>query len=313
MFLVGDEVRIGLANAGRRVDFSRAWEIYRLAGGDAWSEASSSQSLPRAQPFPCLGSLQLMIERDLFNLETFSAVYAFLEAHDLVDELAIRGTTKYALPISRPSKILALGRNYAAHAHEGGLDVPAEPIVFDKVVTSLVAHEGDIVYPRQVGRLDHEIELAVVIGRRAKDVHPQEAWECVAGYTIGNDISARDVQERDLQKGNPWLRSKSFDTFAPMGPYLVPREAVPDAHNLDMVLKVNGETRQQSDTSKMVFKIPEVVAYISEHMTLLPGDIIMTGTPEGISPLVVGDLVEATIAGLGTLRNRVVAGGSDAD
>ena len=209
-------------------------------------------------------------------------------------------------PIQTPSKILALGRNYKAHAEEGGHKVTEEPIFFNKVPTTILPHEGEIIYPPGVTRLDHEIELAVVISDRAKNVAESDAMDHVAGYTIANDITARDMQKADLAKSHPWLRSKNFDTFLPIGPYLVPKDAVPDVHNLDMELKVNGETRQKSNTSMMVFSIPEIIAYISRYMTLLPGDIILTGTPEGISPLEVGDVIEATIESLGTLRNTVV-------
>ncbi|MCK4303523.1 MAG: fumarylacetoacetate hydrolase family protein [Candidatus Eisenbacteria sp.] len=296
MFSAGGEKRIGLMTGDSVIDFCRAAQVYELA-----DKGSSVVSEFR--------TLEAMIEGGHFSRDSFSSVVSFLEKHGLVEDFTLEGEIAYELPISRPSKILALGRNYRAHAEESGLDVPDEPIIFDKVTTSMVAHGGDIVYPPQVTRMDHEIELAVVIGRRAKDIRTGDAWDYIAGYTIANDVSARHMQERDIGKGNPWLRSKSFDTFAPMGPYLVPRDAVSDAHNLELELKVNGEVRQRSNTSKMVFKIPEVISFISSHMTLLPGDIILTGTPEGISPLVPGDVVEATIENIGTLRNRVVEGG----
>jgi 2-keto-4-pentenoate hydratase/2-oxohepta-3-ene-1,7-dioic acid hydratase in catechol pathway len=296
MFTIEDETKIGLENDGRTIDFSRAWEVYELV----------REGLPPDNI--AFWSLELMIAQDLFRLETFSNVWSFLEAHNLTEDFKIGNGFKYDIPLFQPSKILALGRNYKAHAEEGGFDVPDEPIIFDKVITSMLAHGGDIVYPQQVKRLDHEIELAVVIGDEAKNVSINDAWDYVAGYTIANDISARDMQERDIAQTKPWLRSKNFDTFSPIGPYLIPKDAIPDAHNLEMELKVSGETRQKSNTSMMVFKIPEVISYISEHMTLLPGDIIMTGTPEGISPIEVGDVIEATIEGIGTLRNTVVAG-----
>lgn len=296
MFTIDDELKIGLEMDGRIIDFSRAWEISELVKESDLSETC------------CFWTLETMIMNELFRQETFSGVRSFLEAHNLVEDFTIGEKVKYETPLLQPSKILALGRNYRAHAEEGGLEVPDEPIIFDKVTTSMVAHEGGIVYPLQVNRLDHEIELAVVIGEEAKNISAADAMDYVAGYTIANDISARDMQEKDVKKSNPWLRSKSFDTFSPIGPYLVPKDAIPDAQNLEMELKVNGETRQKSNTSKMVFGIPELISYISEHMTLLPGDIIMTGTPEGISALEIGDVVEATIEGIGTLRNTVAAG-----
>ncbi len=296
MFSVEDESGIGLMKDDKAIDFSRAWEVCELI-----KESDLSDTY-------CFWSLEMMIEQELFRLEIFSEVWSFLEAHNLLEDFKIKDGFKYEIPLFQPSKILALGRNYKAHAEEAGLDVPDVPIIFDKVITSMVAHEGNIVYPSQVKRLDHEIELAVVIGEEAKNISAADALDYVAGYTIANDISARDMQERDIAKTNPWLRSKSFDTFSPIGPYLIPKDAIPDAQNLELELKVNGETRQKSNTSMMVFKIPEMISYISEHMTLLPGDVIMTGTPEGISALKVGDIVEATIEGIGTLRNTVVAG-----
>jgi len=251
-------------------------------------------------------SIEEMIYDSKFNYAFLNKVYSYLEREYQIPALSIEGDIKYLLPLFEPSKILALGRNYAAHAAEGGQKVTDEPIFFNKVVTTLLPHEGEIVYPPGLTRVDHEVELAVVIGEKAKDVDKADAWDCVAGFTIANDITARDMQKQDQAKQHPWLRSKNFDTFLPIGPYIVPRDAIDDVNNLDVELRVNGEVRQKSNTSMMVFKIPEVISYLSKHMTLLPGDIILTGTPEGISPLEVGDVVEAEIEGLGVLRNKVV-------
>jgi 2-keto-4-pentenoate hydratase/2-oxohepta-3-ene-1,7-dioic acid hydratase in catechol pathway len=211
-------------------------------------------------------------------------------------------------PIGRPTKIVALGRNYAAHAQESGNEVPQEPVLFAKAPSAVCGPGDDILYPAGVKRLDPEIELAVVIGRRARRVEEAEAMTFVAGYTILNDITARDVQRSHQEKKWPWFRSKSYDTFCPMGPTLVLPDEVTDPHNLNLTLSVNGEIRQRSNTGMMIFKIPLLIATISSYMTLEPGDVIATGTPEGIAPLNVGNLVECFIEGLGTLQNRVVSG-----
>jgi 2-keto-4-pentenoate hydratase/2-oxohepta-3-ene-1,7-dioic acid hydratase in catechol pathway len=157
-----------------------------------------------------------------------------------------------------------------------------------------------------VNRLDPEIELGVIIGRKAKFVSEAKALDHVAGYTIVNDVTARDMQRGDIHNGKPWFRSKSFDTFCPMGPYLLLTDEIADPQNLELKLRVNGDTRQHSNTARCIFTIPQIIAFIAKHMTLEPGDLIATGTPEGIAPLNRGDLVECTIAGLGTLANRVV-------
>ncbi|MGQ9631531.1 MAG: fumarylacetoacetate hydrolase family protein [bacterium] len=293
-FEVGDEFRIGLEGEdGRAIDFSRAWPLYRFAvGGEALAVG--------------FASLQDIIERGFFEMKTFNSVLSFVEKHDLWDELALKGRIRYAVPVARPSKILALGRNYAAHAAESNAPIPEEPIIFEKSTTSMIPHGANIVIPWWLnGRVDHEIELAVVMGKRGRYIPKEKAMSFVAGFTILNDVSARTMQAEDLGKSNPWLRSKSIDTFAPIGPAVVPRDCIEDPQNLEMVLRVNREERQRSNTSNMIFKIPEIIEYISKYMTLLPGDIISTGTPEGISPIVPGDVVEATIEGIGTLRNKV--------
>ncbi|MBC7262037.1 MAG: fumarylacetoacetate hydrolase family protein [Chloroflexi bacterium] len=222
-----------------------------------------------------------------------------------IETYQIRGQVQFLAPVTRASKILALGRNYRAHAEEGGYAVPDEPIFFAKASSSIIGTGADIVYPDGVQRLDPEVELAVVIGRKAKAIPEEHAMEYVAGYTILNDVTARDMQRNDIQKGKPWLRSKSFDTFCPIGPYIVLTDEITDPHNLELTLRVNGETRQRSNTAMCLFKIPQLIAYISKHMTLEPGDVIATGTPEGIAPIYRGDLVECTIAGIGSLVNRV--------
>jgi 2-keto-4-pentenoate hydratase/2-oxohepta-3-ene-1,7-dioic acid hydratase in catechol pathway len=209
-------------------------------------------------------------------------------------------------PITRPSKIVALGLNYQAHAEETGNTAPEEPLFFAKAPSSIVGPGADIVYPSMVTRVDPEIELGVVIGRRAKDVPEDRAMDHVVGYTIVNDVTAREMQSRDIEEHKPWFRSKSFDTFTPLGPHLVLKDEIPDPHDLRITLRVNGQMRQDALTAHCIFRVPEIIRYVSTFMTLEPGDLISTGTPDGIAPIERGDLVECTITGLGTLANRIV-------
>jgi 2-keto-4-pentenoate hydratase/2-oxohepta-3-ene-1,7-dioic acid hydratase in catechol pathway len=208
-------------------------------------------------------------------------------------------------PITRPSKIVALGRNYAAHAAEAGYEPPDEPIIFAKAPSSIIGPGEEVIYPDTVTRLDPEIEMAVVVGRRAKDVAEDEAMAFVAGYTILNDMTARNRQMRDIEAGDPWFLTKSYDTFTPLGPYLVMTDEISDPHNLQITLTVNDEVRQDASTSHCIFKTARVISYISSIMTLEPGDVIATGTPGGIAPVQRGDTMRCEIGGLGTLVNRI--------
>ena len=214
-------------------------------------------------------------------------------------------------PVPVPPKIVCLGLNYRDHAEEARVPLPERPLLFSKPSTTIVGPEDLVIYPKISTQVDYEVELAAIIGKRGKDIPESDAFDHVAGYTVFNDISARDIQFGDKQ----WFRGKSFDTFAPMGPCLVSREQVSDPHNLKMELRVNGETRQRSTTANMIFKIPQLIAFISDVMTLQPGDVIATGTPAGVGfyakperrLLKPGDLMEAEIEGIGLLRNRIVS------
>ncbi len=200
---------------------------------------------------------------------------------------------------SEPTKIVCVGLNYADHAAETGKALPAEPCIFIKPSTSVLDPEGDIVYPEMAGRVDYEAELAVVIGKTAKRV-PEADWQdYVLGYTCFNDVTARDLQAKDGQ----WSRAKGFDTFAPLGPWITD-EVSPD--DLAIEARVNGEVKQKSRTSQLIFKPSFLVPFISRVMTLVPGDVIATGTPAGISGMNPGDVVEVEIEKIGILRNRVV-------
>ena len=213
--------------------------------------------------------------------------------------------------VARPSKIICIGLNYAGHVRETGAAMPTEPVVFFKATTALCGPNDDIVIPPGSEKTDWEVELAFVIGRRATYVPEEEAMEYVAGYALHNDYSERDWQ---LERGGQWVKGKSFDTFAPVGPFLAPNSDTLDPHGLGLWLTVNGEKLQESNTSDMIFKIPALVSYLSQFMTLLPGDIISTGTPSGVGLgldppryLRPGDVVELGIEGLGKSRQNAVA------
>ena len=205
----------------------------------------------------------------------------------------------YLLAPVIPTKIVAVGLNYRDHAAEFGMDIPAEPILFIKASSTVIGPGGSIVYPGQSKRVDYEAEIAVVIGKETRSVPVEEALSRVLGYTASLDMTARDLQVADSQ----WTRAKNFDTFCPLGPW-IETELLPD--DLVIELRLNGELRQSSRTSQMIFDVPHLVSFISEVMTLYPGDVIMTGTPPGVGEVSPGDRIEAYIEGIGTLSCDVV-------
>jgi 2,4-diketo-3-deoxy-L-fuconate hydrolase len=213
--------------------------------------------------------------------------------------------------IARPSKIICIGLNYRAHAMETGAPIPAEPIIFFKSTTALCGPNDDVIIPPGSEKTDWEVELAVVIGKTARYVSEAEAMHHVAGYALHNDYSERAYQ---LERGGQWVKGKSCDTFAPLGPFLATTDEITDPHALPLWLAVNGERLQDSTTSDMIFSVPALVSYLSHFMTLLPGDVISTGTPAGVGLglkppryLAPGDVVELGIEGLGTSRQVAVA------
>lgn len=221
----------------------------------------------------------------------------------------INTNQRLGCPIHKPSKIICIGLNYAKHAKETNAQVPKEPIIFFKSTTSVSGPNDDIVIPKNSGKTDWEVELAVVIGKRASYVEEDEAMEFVAGYCLHNDVSEREFQ---IERGGQWVKGKSCDTFAPLGPWLATKEEIKDENNLRLWLTVNGKKMQDSNTNDLIFKIPFLISYISRFMTLLPGDIISTGTPSGVglgfNPpvyLKAGDVVELGIDGLGTQKQKV--------
>jgi 2-keto-4-pentenoate hydratase/2-oxohepta-3-ene-1,7-dioic acid hydratase in catechol pathway len=222
------------------------------------------------------------------------------------------GSVKLLAPIPRPEKVICIGLNYADHAAESGQAIPEEPVCFNKFVTAVRGHEDEIILPRASSKVDYEAELVVVIGRGGKNIPQQRAFEHVAGYTCGHDVSARDWQ---LHKpGGQWLLGKSFDGFAPFGPELVTADEIPSPGNLNITLRLNGTTMQNSNTKQLIFGIDHLIAYLSSVCTLTTGDVIFTGTPPGVGgarkpPVYIqpGDVVEVEIEKIGVLKNRFVA------
>ncbi len=214
-----------------------------------------------------------------------------------------------------PTKIICVGTNYMDHIEETKLPVPKEPVIFPKTLNCLISNYEPIIYPkflysnRKYNRVDYEVELAFIIKDKCKYIQKEEAYNHILGYTVFNDVTARKMQAKDIVSKLPWFRSKSFDTFGPIGPRIVNTDEIKDPHNLNINLKLNGEIKQSSNTKHLLFKIPKLIEYISTFFTLETGDIVATGTPSGIGPIVPGDIIEATIEKIGTLTNKVVLEG----
>lgn len=214
--------------------------------------------------------------------------------------------------IARPSKIICIGLNFTDHAKESGADIPTEPIVFFKATSALCGPDDEVIIPRKSEKTDWEVELAVIIGKKASYVSETDALDHVAGYALHNDYSEREWQ---LERGGQWVKGKSCDTFAPLGPFLATPDEISDPHNLHLWLKRNGETLQNSNTAQMIFNVPQIISYLSQFMTLLPGDIISTGTPPGVGlgikpePIYLkpGDTIELGVEGLGTQKQSAVS------
>ncbi|GJM28101.1 MAG: 2-hydroxyhepta-2,4-diene-1,7-dioate isomerase [Cyclobacteriaceae bacterium] len=217
---------------------------------------------------------------------------------------------RWAAPVANPSKIICVGLNYSDHAKESGMAIPEEPVLFFKATTSLTGPYDTIMIPPGSKKTDWEVELAVIIGKKASHVSEEDAMLHVAGYSVMNDVSERAYQ---LEGTGQWVKGKSYDTFAPLGPVMATRDEIANVHNLNLWLKVNDQFRQQGNTDTLIFKVPFIVSYISRYMTLLPGDIISTGTPPGVGAgmkppqfLKEGDVVELGIDGLGSSKQMLV-------
>ena len=211
-----------------------------------------------------------------------------------------------------PTKIVCIGRNYKEHAKEMNSPIPTEPVFFVKTLNTLITDGKPIIYPKVLwknqdyDRVDHEVELAFIISESCKNILIDQAYDFISGYTIFLDITARKMQIRDRNIKLPWYRSKNFDTFGPIGPRIAPCDEIDDPHNLAIQLKINGEIRQSSNTKHLLFRIPEILEYISKYISLAPGDIVATGTPGGIGAIKLGDIVEATIEQIGTITHKVI-------
>jgi len=234
-----------------------------------------------------------------------------IKALDLETLPLVEGKPRLGAPVGVVPKFLGIGLNYRDHAEETGMPIPEVPIVFAKATSCVSGPDDPILAPKDFQRMDFEVELAVVIGTRAQNVAVEDALDYVAGYCICNDVS-----ERSLQKGGPgeWIKAKSYDSFGPLGPWLVTTDEIPEPQNLDLTLDLNGERMQTGNTSTMIFTVAELVSYISKYMTLMPGDVITTGTPPGVGMarkprvfLKPGDELVLTVAGLGEQRTTVVA------
>jgi 2,4-didehydro-3-deoxy-L-rhamnonate hydrolase len=222
----------------------------------------------------------------------------------------VAGTPRYGVPVANVGKFIAIGLNYIDHAEEAGMAIPTEPVVFMKAISCLVGPNDDVVRPKRSTKIDWEVELGIVIGTKAQYVPVERALEHVAGYCVINDVSERNFQ---LERGGQWDKGKSFDTFGPVGPYLVTADEVGDVQALDMWLDVNGERMQTGNTRTMIFSCADIVSYLSEVMTLMPGDVICTGTPPGVGMgmkppryLQVGDVMTLGIEKLGEQRQKVL-------
>ncbi|MFQ5824222.1 MAG: fumarylacetoacetate hydrolase family protein [bacterium] len=283
--------QIGVEFNGEAYNFSQAWELYKNLKSDGKGLR--------------LNFLQIMVEADFFNLETLQEIFHSIKEVRPIHDLKLKKPFVFQPPIGRPQKILCLGRNYRAHAEELGNVVPKEPLFFCKSPSAIIAHEDKIRLPKHVGRVDYEGELCVIISKPVYQISEKHVIDYIAGYSILNDVTARELQRTDIKAGKPWFRSKSFDTFCPFGPYLIPKDFIKNTNELQLEVRVNGVRKQFASTSQMLFKIPEIIAFLSKHLTLQPGDIIATGTPEGVGHLQAGDVVECEISQIGTLRNPV--------
>ena len=289
----GGQPTLGLVGEEEIVDLTRALLLYETA------------RRREAHP-PATDPVHLMT-RGLFSPGALEPVVLFLQEHALQKPLSQGlGSVKLLSPIARPPKIFAMGLNYQAHAVESG-HVPEEPVFFRKESTAIIGPEEEVVIKPGIGRVDPEVELAVVIGAAGSDVPVEGAAEFVAGYTILNDVTARAMQRGDIGDSHPWYRSKSLDTFCPIGPWIVLPDEIGEPVELDLEMRVNGEVRQSDNTRSLMWKIPELISFISSLIRLEPGDILSTGTPEGMNEVKPGDVMEAYVERIGVLRNPVVA------
>lgn len=283
---------MGVEWQGRQYNCTLAWELYK-------QNEMNNQG-------PSFQFVQMIIEMDLFHAETFDELFETLKKLRSIEDLVIRDEVRFTVPIVRPQKIICVGRNYRDHARELDNPVPEEPIIFCKSPSAMIASGEKIRIPAGIGSVHHEGELAIVVGKTASKISASKAFEFIAGYTILNDVTARDLQKKYKDQGLPWFLAKSFDTFCPIGPYIVPANALKNPQDLQIKVEVNNEVRQDGNTKDMITPIADLIAYISKFLTLVEGDIIATGTPAGVSALKKGDRVSIEISEMGKLENSVV-------
>jgi acylpyruvate hydrolase len=295
------------------VDLNRAFAAFLASNQEPRAWAYSQASVP-----PSMLDLLYEGEQGLLAAEvalTYAstlmrskAFRAMAVGAGIVRELS---AVKLGAPVPRPGKVLCLGLNYRDHAQESGMKLPRDPVIFSKVSSSVIGHGSPIQVPRATKEVDYEVELAFVIGQKCKEVDRRRAYDYIVGYTILNDVSGRDYQLK--KDGGQWLLGKSFDTFCPMGPWIVTKDEIRNPHDLDIRLKLSGKVMQHSNTRQLVFRIPDILAYLSRVFTLEPGDVVATGTPGGVGfarkpPVFLkrGDTVRLEVEKIGVLENPVV-------
>lgn len=301
-FVVNDRVRLGIETEGGILDANMAYRVMLAEQGDTAPDRLADALLPAdAVAFLEGGQRCLDAARALV---TYAKDSAAIKPH-LYDPVAVRLTA----PVPHPSKVVCVGRNYQDHVSEMKREVPTIPVIFSKLPNTVCGPEDTVPFPRVSEQLDYEAELAVVIGKRGRYIEEADAMDYIAGYTALNDITVRDWQHRTPQ----WLQGKSFDNTAPMGPALVTADEITDPHNLNIKLYLNDEMRQNDNTSRLIFNVPKLISFISQVMTLEPGDVVATGTPGGVGVAMdpkgfmkVGDRVTVEVEGIGTLTNFIV-------
>lgn len=292
--------RMGFMQNGKVVDLQESYRSLLLSKNDIDKVSTIDEILPSdPAAFYAIGQAAF---------DKAQEAYSFLQGKD-VNFTYDRDDVTLGTPIPEPKKVICIGRNYVEHAAEMESDIPEFPVLFTKYATTLIGPEDDIEKTPFTQKLDYEVELTIVIGKTAREVSKEDAFDYIAGYTIGNDTTARDLQKRTVQ----WLQGKAIDRTSPIGPWVVTPDEVKDPTNLDVRTFVNGEKRQESNTSKLIFDIPHLIEFISHLVTLEPGDLIMTGTPDGVGVamdppqfLQTGDVVTLEIENIGKLENKVV-------
>jgi len=297
--------RLAAESNGRYVDLQRAFAQKLAKEGIAEPQRVAHEDIP--------SSLRLFLEAGATAFRCAQQALDFAAESDHPDYVYRPEQVTLKAPIPDPRKVICVGLNYADHAAESGAAIPPEPVLFSKYPTAIIGAGEPILLPPESQEVDYEVELVFIIGKRGRRIPREQAMDYVAGYTVGHDVSARDWQLR--KPGGQWMLGKTFDTFAPIGPALVTKDEVPDPHNLKITCKVNGELLQNSSTNQLIFKIDELVAYVSQVITLEPGDVVFTGTPSGVGftrqpPrfLKDGDVCELEVEGIGKLVNPVRSG-----